>query len=163
VLLILSRAVTRLSGLRHDRAFEEERDSVWSREEAAAAWRALMSGLGRRLRHPGRPRRDEERRPPRTIREAYRRLLRRGAMLGYPRAAHVTPQEYLGQLRRPPISDERDAALLTSADMHVRYGDEAERPEDLEQVVRAWERLDRRLAEATRRRQGRGEADVGER
>jgi hypothetical protein len=163
VLLILSRAVTRLSGSRHDRAFEEERESVWSRAEAAAAWRALMSGLGGRLRRRARPQRDDERRPPRTIREAYGRLLRRGAALGHPRAAHVTPQEYLGQLRRIPIPDERDAALLTSAYMRVRYGDEAERPEDLEQVVRAWERLDRSLVEATRRRNGRGEADVGER
>jgi hypothetical protein len=150
VLLILSRAVTRLSGLRHDRAFEEERESVWSREEAAAAWRALVSGLGSRLRRRARPQRDDERRPPRTIREAYRRLLRRGAALGHPRAAHVTPQEYLGHLRRIPIPDERDAALLTSAYMRVRYGDEAERPEDLEQVVQAWERLDRSLVEATR-------------
>ena len=153
VLLILSRAVTRLSGLRHDRAFEEERDSVWSREEAVAAWRALMSGLGRRLRRPARPRCDDERRPPRTIREAYRRLLRRGAALGHPRAAHVTPQEYLGHLRRIPIPDERDAALLTSAYMRVRYGDEDERPEDLEHAIHAWERLDRSLVEATRGRE----------
>jgi hypothetical protein len=58
VLLILSRAVTRLGGLRRDRAFEEERASVWSRAEAAAAWRALMSGLGTCLRRPARPRRE---------------------------------------------------------------------------------------------------------
>jgi hypothetical protein len=152
VLLILSRAVTRLSGLRHDHAFEEERESVWSRAEAAAAWRALMSGLGSRLRCPARPGREDERRAPRTIREAYRRLLRRGAALGHPRPAHETPQEYLGRLRRILIPDERDAALLTSAYMRVRYGDEAERPEDLEQVIHAWERLGRSLLEATRGR-----------
>jgi hypothetical protein len=109
-----------------------------------------MSSLGGRLRRPARPRHDDERRPPRTIREAYRRLLRRGAALGYPRAAHETPQEYLGQLRRVPVPDERYAALLTSAYMRVRYGDEAERPEDLQQVIHVWEQLDRSLAKATR-------------
>ena len=73
-----------------------------------------------------------------------------------PIAALGRPSRFpLGEERSPniPIPDERDAALLTSAYMHVRYGDEAERPEDLEQVVRAWERLDRSLVEATRGRE----------
>jgi hypothetical protein len=112
-----------------------------------------MSGLGDRLRRPGRPHREHERRPPRTIRAAYRRLLRRGAALGHPRAAHVTPQDYLGHLRRIPIPAERDAALLTTAYMRVRYGDEAEQPEDLEQGLHAWERLDHSLVEVTRDRE----------
>jgi hypothetical protein len=83
-------------------------------------------------------------------------------MLGYPRAAHVTPQEYLGQLRRVPIPDERDAVLLTSAYIRVRYGDEAERPEDLEQVIHVWERLDRSLVEATRGRERSSQSPIPE-
>lgn len=147
VLFIVSRAVTRFSGLRHDRPFDEERDSVWSREEAAAAWRALLGRLGARLRRSARRRTDDDmRRPPRTVREAYRRLLRRGAEIGHPRAVDETPQEYLGRLHRVPISDERDATFLTWAYMRVRYGEEAEQPADVEQAVHAWERFDRGLA-----------------
>jgi hypothetical protein len=52
VLLILSRAVTRLSGLRHDRAFEEERDSVWSRADEQDAGRADVAGDRGRLSGP---------------------------------------------------------------------------------------------------------------
>jgi len=66
------------------------------------------------------------------------------------RAAHETPQECLGPLRRIPLPDERDAVLLISAYRRVHYRDEAERPEDREQVVRAWERLDRSLVEPAR-------------
>ena len=66
------------------------------------------------------------------------------------RAAHETPQQYLGQGRCSPSPDERDAALLISAYRRVRSEDDAERPEHREQVVRAWERLERRLVDPAR-------------
>jgi hypothetical protein len=141
VVIVLSRAVGRLGALRQEQAFEEERESVWSWEEAGMAWRSLFRWL--------RPRRGARRAtagtagPPRSVREAYLRLIRGGAALGHPRARPETPQEYLGRLRRVPIPDERDAMLLTAAYSRVHYGDEPEQPEDVEQVARAWERLDR--------------------
>jgi len=144
VLLILSRTISRIGLPRHEPSFEEERASVWSRDEARAGWRALLSALGARLRRPAR-RDDDERGAPRTIRAAYRQLLRRGATLGLPRAAAETPQEYLGRLRHRPIPAEREAALLTVAYMRARYGDSAAQPDDVEQALRAWARLDRLL------------------
>ena len=150
VLLILSRTISRIGLPRHEPSFEEERASVWSRDEARAGWRALLGALGARLRRPARRRDDDERGAPRTIRAAYRQLLRRGATLGLPRAAAETPQEYLGRLRHRPIPDERDAALLTAAYMCARYGASAAPPDDVEQALRAWARLDRLLRDAAR-------------
>ena len=150
VLLILSRTISRVGLPRHELPFEEERASVWSRDEARAGWRALLGALGARLRRPARRRDDDERGAPRTIRAAYRQLLRRGATLGLPRAATETPQEYLGRLRHWPIPAERDAALLTAAYMRARYGDSAAQPDDVDQALRAWARLDRLLGDAAR-------------
>ena len=63
------------------------------------------------------------------------------------------------KLRCIPLPDAHAAALLTSADMRVRYGDEAVRPENLEQVVRAGGRLDRSVMEPTQGRSGRTRMD----
>jgi hypothetical protein len=57
------------------------------------------------------------------------------------------------------MPDGRDAALLTSADRRVRYGADAGRPEDLEQVVRAWGRLDRSVMAPTQGQSGRTRMD----
>ena len=81
--------------------------------------------------------------PPRSVRAAYRRLLRRGATLGHARATAETPREYLDRLARVPIPAVEDAAQLTTAYMVVHYGGRSERAEDIEQVQRSWERLDR--------------------
>ena len=147
VLLILSRTISRFGQPRREPSFEEERASVWSRDEARAGWRALLGALSARLRRPMRRRDDDEQGAPRTIRAAYRRLLRRGATLGLPRGVAETPQEYLARLRHRPIPAERDAALLTAAYMRARYGDSAAQPDDVEQALRAWARLDRLLGD----------------
>jgi hypothetical protein len=63
------------------------------------------------------------------------------------------------KLRCIPLPDERAAALLTSADMRVRYGDEGGRPENLEQIVHAGGRLDRSVMEPTQGRSGRTRMD----
>ncbi|HWE61418.1 MAG TPA: DUF4129 domain-containing protein, partial [Chloroflexota bacterium] len=103
--------------------------------------------LRRRLRR--RPRRPVQAAagPPRTVRELYRRLLRHVAALGHARAAPETPQEYLERLQRLPLPDAPDAALLTAAYMRVRYGDEPEHAQDIEEAREAWERLERALDE----------------
>jgi hypothetical protein len=150
VVALLSRAIGRLSGIRRDQAFEEERDSVWSWEEAGAGWHGVLGRLRRRVRRGRRRAHAAAEGPPRSIREAYRRLLRRGGALGHARAAPETPQEYLGRLHNIPIPDERDATLLTAAYMRVRYGEEPERPEDVEQAARSWERLDQALRPPSR-------------
>jgi len=78
-----------------------------------------------------------------TVREMYRRLLRRGAALGHPRRPAETPREYLERLRRTPTIDGEEADLLTALYADVRYGDKGERPADIERATRAWERLAR--------------------
>jgi hypothetical protein len=148
VVVVLSRAVGRLGAFRQDQVFEEERESVWSWNEAGGAWQELLGRLRSRLQR--------QRGPqvatvglPRSIREAYRRLLHRATALGYARAAPETPGEYLARLQHIPIPDEQDAALLTTAYMRVRYGDAPERPEDVEQATEAWTRLDQALGQPT--------------
>ncbi len=145
----LSRAIAGLGGRPVRSAeFEEERDSVWSWQDAGLDLRALLSGAGaflqRRSRQAGRDALDG---PPTSIRGVYRRLLRRGRALGVPRAACETPHEYLERLRimsDPPAGamEERDAAALTSSYVSVRYGDQPERAGDLERAVQVWQRLE---------------------
>jgi hypothetical protein len=142
VVVVLSRAVGRLGALRQDQAFEEERDSVWSWDEAGGAWQGLLGRLRSRLQRQRGAAQGAAAGPPRSVREAYRRLLQRTAGLGYARAAPETPVEYLMRLQHIPIPGEQDAAGLTTAYMRVRYGEEAERPEDVEQAAQACARLD---------------------
>jgi Domain of unknown function (DUF4129) len=141
VAIVLSRAVGRLGMQRREQPFEEERDSIWSWEEMEVGWRALLRRLRPHLaaRHTAAGAAG----PPRSVREAYRRLLRSGAAMGHPRARPETPQEYLGRLRLVPFPDQRDAALITAAYTRVRYGDEQEQPTTIEHVAQAAERLDR--------------------
>src|SRR5262249_52062126 len=74
-----------------------------------------------------------------TVREVYRRLLQRGAELGYPRRPDETPLEYLDRLHRLPLP-EQDADLLTALYARVRYGSVGERPEDVDSALTLWER-----------------------
>jgi hypothetical protein len=143
VVVLLSRAVKRLGATQHDTAYEEERDSVWDWNEAAG-WQGLLGRL--RGRFPRRQRTTaDELGSPRSVRAAYRRLLQRAAAMGHPRATPETPGEYLERLRRLPIPDEPDAALLTAAYVRVRYGAEAEGRDDIVQAAEAWARLDQAL------------------
>jgi hypothetical protein len=144
VVMVLSRAVGRLAAFRENQAFEEERESVWSWGEAGGAWQGLLGRLRGRLQRHGAAR-DAAIGPPRSVREAYRRLLQRAAALGHARGAPETPSEYVARLQHIPIPDEQDAALLTGAYLRVRYGEEAEQPEDIEQAGQAWARLDEAL------------------
>jgi hypothetical protein len=81
---------------------------------------------------------------PSTVREVYRRLLRRGTELGYPRRPQETPLEYLGRLHGLPLPQE-DADLLTALYARVRYGNIGERPEDIDGALTLWERLERAI------------------
>ena len=105
----------------------EERESLWS-------WRAFLAGLRaalRRLWSRLLGRRGEampvaasgvEAGGSGSIREVYRRLLRRAAALGLPRHGAETPHEYLARLRSALPDGEKDAALLTGLYAHARYG-----------------------------------------
>lgn len=146
IVIVVSRAIGRLGGLRREQSFEEERDSVWSWREARVDWRGLFSWRG--ALHHKRGMVHDDTGPPRTVREAYRRLLRFGAGLGVPRAAPETPLEYLGRWHGAPLPDERDAAILTAAYARARYGEDAEGAEEIEHAVGAWARLDGAVRQA---------------
>ncbi len=113
-------------------------------------FRGLWLGLFRRRRRAGYTAEQQEpvhyagevEADPSTVREVYRRLLRRGAELGYARRPHETPLEYLDRLHGLPLP-EHDADLLTALYARVRYGRGGERPEDIDSALTLWERLDR--------------------
>lgn len=138
-LLLLQRTLGRRALARGQRLFEEERDSVWSWDEARIGWRALLGRL--RVRRAS-PRRRGAQGPPRSVREAYRRLLARGAELGQARQAPETPREYLRRVRSLLLPAELDAALLTDAYQRERYADEALSPDEVERAVQAWRGVD---------------------
>jgi Domain of unknown function (DUF4129) len=152
VAAVLSRAMTGFGErLRRDRGFDEERDSVWSWPEARSGILSLLSALRPHLSLPTRHvRHDGKAAAPRTIREVYRRMLRRLALAGRQRAPAETPHEYLERLRGIPISGAADAALLTSVYVTARYGDELDQAEDLENVVHALARLESALDQPPR-------------
>ena len=82
------------------------------------------------------------------------------ALRGQPRTAPETPHEFLGRLRRIPIANEGDAALLTSVYVRARYGDEIERAVDLEQAIRVLRRLEGALDQPQRRADSSGGANT---
>jgi hypothetical protein len=125
------------------------------------AWfRSLWIGLFRRRTHaqPTVPQQDadyyagEVEPDPSTVREVYRRLLKRGAELGYPRRPHETPLEYLDRLHGLPLP-EQDADLLTTLYARVRYGNIGERPEDIDSALTLWERLERAVRRLSSQKQ----------
>lgn len=134
VVLVLARSMRRIGAGGDDAAFEEERQSVWSWE---AARRDLGALLGRRR---GRPTgyQEDQRLPPRDIRQAYRRLLRREAVLGRPRRAMDTPHEFVHRLSEAGVAEAPDARTLTAAYVRERYGAERATGEETAAALTAW-------------------------
>jgi hypothetical protein len=154
VAVVLARTVGRVTGAKADATFAEERETVWSWKAARPRWSVLRGGR----RHAASTNGDDLRQPPRTIRQAYRRLLFWGASSGCPRLATETPHEYLGRLRQREAPRERDAALLTSAYVHERYGAAPAPPEEVARALDACGQLEEAFAEAASAAAGRGKS-----
>ncbi len=130
LLALLASAVRRFVENEGDEV-EEERESVWSRDELVAALRSWWAGLRRRRRAE----------PPvivqpglfdllagspgavRSVREAYRRLLAEGQARGLPRRGPETPAEYAQRV--PPAfgGAVEPVGTLTKLYQQVRYGE----------------------------------------
>ncbi|HZU87093.1 MAG TPA: DUF4129 domain-containing protein [Anaerolineaceae bacterium] len=98
---------------------------------------------------PERPAQFGARRAPRRMQAAervrfiYTQLMDMCEKLESPRAAAVTPLEFLPVLEELFPENKGDAETITRAYLRVRYGEFPEEKEDLRQVVRAWEELSR--------------------
>jgi hypothetical protein len=126
-------------GLR--RARREKRRHATQHRESFGSWSLLMSQLRDWLRALwSRLRRGKatEEAPPEdglaalrgrpewsgtlSIREIYALLQKRAALLGYPRASHQTPTEYLATLSAALPNVRSDLRTITVAYIHARYG-----------------------------------------
>jgi hypothetical protein len=77
-----------------------------------------------------------------SIREIYALLQKRAALLGYPRARHETPSEYLAALSRVLPNLRADLRVVTSAYIQARYGPLPISGQIVTTAGRAWERLE---------------------
>jgi len=76
-----------------------------------------------------------------TIRRIYALLGALAEERGYPRVPHETPYEYLPTLDKAFPGSSADVAHITEAYVGVHYGELPERPEELEAIQAAWERI----------------------
>ncbi len=76
-----------------------------------------------------------------TIRRIYAHVAALAAEKGYPRSPYETPYEYLPTLERAFPENCEDLARVTEAYVAVHYGEAPERPEELQAVRAAWERI----------------------
>ena len=76
-----------------------------------------------------------------TIRRIYAQTVKLAASRGYPRPAAHTPYEHLKTLRQAFPGCEADLAQITEAYVGVHYGELPERPEALEEIRAAFERI----------------------
>jgi hypothetical protein len=149
ILFILLVVILSLVGMRtRDKGREgTERESVWEglhMERGLERWR-------RRLRKAGAAVRDAltgRLFAALTIRHIYAQLCAWAARAGYPRARYETPYEYLVTLQAAFPRRREDLAHVTQAYVAVRYGEIPERPEELEAVRDAWERIRHRPEDA---------------
>jgi hypothetical protein len=76
-----------------------------------------------------------------TIRRIYALLGALAEEQGYPRVPHETPYEYLPTLDKAFPGSGADVTRITEAYVGVHYGELPERPEELEVIQAAWERI----------------------
>ncbi len=75
------------------------------------------------------------------IRRIYSQLCSLSAGLGQPRAAAVTPLEYLPKMETIFPKHPQELALITRSYLQVRYGEVPETNEEVQAVVSAWNRV----------------------
>lgn len=140
VLVIALRRLRVRAGRRHD----EDRESVWREGDLRSAWRDLLQGGRRRLGEMA----DvlSHSRLGRafavlTIRRIYAHTSALAEALGYPRAPHETPYEYQATMEQAFPEHCEEVARITQAYVVAHYGEAPDRPEDLEAIRVAWERI----------------------
>jgi hypothetical protein len=77
-----------------------------------------------------------------SIRRIYQQMMKAAAAVGYPRAESETPYEYLATLAKAWPENTADTQLITEAYVKVRYGEVPETKEELDQIRRAWQKLE---------------------
>ncbi|MDI3340785.1 MAG: DUF4129 domain-containing protein [Sphaerobacter sp.] len=142
------RALRRFRSAATDRALDEVRESVWSRELALAQLRGWLRGLEARRGGASRGPYDLAR-PPATVREAYRHLLVLAGRAGLPRQPAESPSDYAARVGGLVHEAADPLADLTGRYHAARYG-ERETPADAARARADWEAL--RAALAPRRR-----------
>jgi hypothetical protein len=113
---------------------EEERESLWSRDLAAAQLRNLF----RRGDHAAGPDRIDLTRPPATVRDAYRALQALASRDGIGRKESETPAEFSERLGSAWPALAREVNDLTARYERVRYGEAPDEP-DLDGARRDWD------------------------
>lgn len=140
---LMWRALSRLQRVEDDDV-AEERESVWVWPGWSAVWGWLLSQL-RPIRaraaalvpHLG----ADGHAPDRSIRGAYRELLRLGASFGHARHLPETPLEYERRLNRALPAGVEDTTLVTGAYSRAAYGPPSSHPEDPSPALAAVARL----------------------
>lgn len=77
-----------------------------------------------------------------SIRRIYQQMLKAAAASGYPRVDSETPYEYLSTLAKLWPDNRSDWQLITEAYVKVRYGQLPETRAELDEIVKAWQRLE---------------------
>lgn len=147
IIVLIALTLRRLRAGSHGQ-FGEERESVWREVDL----RRGLDGILRRGRQRLRGATEALRRSQlgqlfaaMTIRRIYAHLGALAEERGYPRALDETPYDYLPTLEKAFPECQEDLARITEAYVAVHYGELPERPEELEAVREAWERLLTRL------------------
>ncbi len=127
------------------RGREEEREIEW---DWSLPGKGLMRGvraqfdrLAEALRLAGQFGLGQRFRAAVSIRWIYANLLRLSANRGLSRAIWQTPYEFLPALERTFVGFESDLHAITEAYVRTHYGELPETPEELRQVVAAWQRI----------------------
>lgn len=141
-LLLLARALFRQRADRNP-AEDEERESVWSWDEARGDLRGLMNRLFGRLRGSGTALADLAGAAARhddltTVRGVYRALLRTAEREGAPRRPEQTPREFGETLAHWFATAREDVTLITDAYQRVRYGRDGAQGQVAGPVADAW-------------------------
>lgn len=127
------------------RSREEEREIEW---EWSLPGKGIMSGvragfdrLAEALRLASQFGLGQRFRAAVSIRWIYANLLRLAAEQGLSRQIWQTPYEFLPALERTFVGFEPDLRAITDAYVRTHYGELPETPEELRQVVAAWENI----------------------
>jgi hypothetical protein len=83
-----------------------------------------------------------------SIREIYALLQKRAALLGYPRARHQTPIEYLAILSTALPNLRADLRAVTTAYIQARYGPLPASGPIVTTATQAWQRMESQLVAA---------------